>query len=856
MQIKAVDERASLSAGLTQAEAAARLAVEGPNELASAAERNTAAILLDVLREPMFLLLVAAASIYLILGDTQEALMLGGSVVIIIGITVYQERKTERALEALRDLSSPRALVVRDGVQVRIPGRDVVRGDVLVLTEGDRVAADGVLTSCNDLSVDESLLTGESVPVRKAPADGVPPTVAPPGGDDLPFVYSGTLVVQGRGVAHVTATGMATEMGRIGTALEALEMEEPLLVRASRRVVRAIAIVGLLVCAIVVVGYGLTRGDWLQAVLLGVTIAMSLLPEEIPVVLTVFLALGAWRISQRQVLTRRAPAIETLGSTTVLCVDKTGTLTQNRMAVAALSDGRQVYRVPSGADQPVPQGLEEVVEYGILASEEDPFDPMERAITDLGKRVALEGRPSRDGWRLIQEYSLSPVLPAMSHVWTTGTATAHVVAAKGAPEAIARLCRLGKIETERLLAQVVDLSNDGLRVLGVAKARFTGEAWPTAQTGFDFSLVGLVGLADPIRPAVPAALDECRRAGIRVVMITGDYPGTASAIGREIGLPADDIVLGPDLDRMEADELQRRVRTADIFARVVPEQKLRLVNAYKANGEIVAMTGDGVNDAPALKASHIGIAMGARGTDVAREASAVVLLDDDFASIVAAIRLGRRIFDNLKKATAYIVAVHVPIAGVALVPILTQGPLILMPLHIVFLELIIDPICSIAFEAEPEEADVMSRPPRDPQEPLFSRQALTRALVQGAGMLVLLMAVYGVALDQGRAETEARALTFATLILSNLGLIFASRSWSRPTVGTLRSPNRALWFVTLTALAFLVAVLYVPILQDAFHLAPLGPAAWVVCLGATLAGILWFDTVKLVNRLIVSHPTR
>ena len=737
--------------GLTEQEARERLAQDGFNELPQAKRKSFLHIVAEVVREPMFLLLIACGVLYLLLGDVEEALMLLGFVYVVIGITLYQEQKTERALEALRDLSSPRALVIRDGQQQRIAGREVVRDDIVLVAEGDRVPADAMLLSCTNLNVDESLLTGESVPVRKKSWDRVQ-AMARPGGDDLPFVYSGTLVVKGRGIAQVLATGPRTEIGKIGKALQILEPEETNLQRQTARIVKMFASVGLVLCVLVVVAFGLTRGDWLHGFLAGITLAMATLPEEFPVVLTIFLALGAWRISQHQVLTRRVPAVEMLGAATALCVDKTGTLTLNRMTVTHIAIDGDLYGL---REKPVslPERLHGVVEYALLASPTDPFDPMEKAMKELGGRTLANTEHLHDDWTLVREYPLSEKLLAMSRVWRSRDGAEHVIAAKGAPEAIADLCHFAPARRDILEKQINRMANQGLRVIGVARAKFRPAELPAEQHDFDFKFVGLLGLEDPVRPGVPEAVQECYRAGMRVLMITGDYPGTAQNIARQIGLlPADGIITGPELDQMSDDELRERIKTTCIFARAVPEQKLRIVQALKANGEVVAMTGDGVNDAPALKAAHIGIAMGGRGTDVAREAAALVLLDDNFASIVRAVRMGRRIFDNLRKAMTFIFSVHIPIAGMSLLPILFKLPLALLPIHIVFLELIIDPACSIAFETERDEADIMQRPPRRLEEPLFGREMILTGLVQGLGVLAIVLGVFVFVLSRGLGE--------------------------------------------------------------------------------------------------------
>ncbi len=833
--------------GLSQTIAAARLKLEGMNELPATGKRDLIGIALEVIREPMFMLLVVAGAIYLLLGDISDALMLLGFVCVVMAITIYQEYKTERVLEALRDLTSPRALVIRDGVEQRIAGREVVCGDLLILSEGDRVPADAVLVSANDFAADESLLTGESVAVRKI-ANAEATELAPPGGDDLPFVYSGTLVVQGRGTARVLATGQRSEIGKIGKALQELGNEATPLQVEIGRLVRVLAIIGVLLSLLLLVVYGLTRGDWLHGLLSGITLAMSILPEEYPVVLTVFMAMGAWRISKHRVLTRRVPTVEALGSATVLCVDKTGTLTINRMAVQQLIANGQSF-VQNDAASALPETFHELVEFGILASETAPFDPMEKAIHELGGKHLSDTEHLHGDWALAHEYSLSPELLALSHVWKANDRDEYVVAAKGAPEAIADLCHFNAQQLAELAAQVNSLAAQGMRVLGVAKAAHRGSVWPDIQHDFDFEFLGLIGLADPVRPTVAPALKECNAAGIRVVMITGDYPATAAAIAAQIGLAAGSggIISGAELAQMDEATLRERIRHSNIFARMVPEQKLRLVNALKANGEVVAMTGDGVNDAPALKAAHIGIAMGGHGTDVAREAAALVLLDDDFASIVHAVKLGRSIFDNLRKGMAYIFAVHIPIVGLSLIPLLLGWPPVFAPVHIVFLEMIINPACSIAFEAEPAESNVMQRPPRPPKEPLFGRRILLISLLQGVVVLLATLIVLGYALQQGATEEAARALTFTTLVIGNLGLILVNRSWRHTILHAFEHRNPALWWVAGGAFAFLTLTLTVPLLREIFHFDQVTFPQFTLCVFAGLLSVVWFELYKLLS---------
>jgi P-type Ca2+ transporter type 2C len=834
--------------GLSGREAAEKLRIDGYNELPESKQRSIFWIIFEVIHEPMFILLVASGLIYFILGDFSEGIMLMSFVVLVIGITVYQEQKTERALEALRNLSSPRALVIRDGEQKRIPGREVVCGDMLILAEGDRVPADGILLFSNNVQVDESLLTGESVPVRKHP-QGKGVRTGRPGGDDQPGVFSGTLVVQGQGLAEVRAVGPQTEMGKIGTVLQTVERGDTRLKTEIAGIVRTIAIIGLLLCVTIVIVYGLTRHNWLEGFLAGITLAMAILPEEFPVVLTVFLALGAWRISQKNVLTRQVPAIETLGSATVLCVDKTGTLTENRMSVRKYFTKGQLCSHGEAGTNSVPEICHEVAEYSILASKKDPFDPMERALYRLKDGDFGKTEHIHQNWELIQEYPLEPDLLAMSNVWRSPDGNDYIIAAKGAPEAIANLCHYDTQEMQALDEQINIMASEGLRVLGVAKASFTHTRLPGEQHDFTFTFLGLVGFADPVRPQIKEAVSECYSAGIRVVMITGDYPLTAMTIARQIGLAgADHCITGAELEAMSNEDLRRYIGSYTLFARVVPEQKLHIIDALKANGDVVAMTGDGVNDAPALKSADIGIAMGGRGTDVAREASSLVLLDDNFTSIVSAIRLGRRIFDNLKKAMAYIFSVHVPIAGMSLIPVLFNMPLVLLPVHIVFLELIIDPACSIVFESEKEEADVMNRPPRRQDEGLFTRKHLALSLLQGFVVLVFILVVYIGAQGRGFGEAQVRTLTFTTIVIANLCLILTNRSWSGTILDTLRTPNRALTGVFAGTLSCLFLVLFIPALRDLFLFAPIPFIDLAACTGAGVLSVLWFEIYKYWNR--------
>ncbi len=837
-----MEETSSLK-GLDAAQAAERLISDGPNELAASQGRGILRIVFEVLREPMLALLLAAGFIYMLLGDLREALILLSFAGLSVLITVVQESRTEKVLAALRDLSSPRAQVIREGRVLRIAGREVVRGDLLMLAEGERVAADARLLQAHDLQADESLLTGESVPVRKRAAEASASLTPRPGGDDLPHVYAGTLVVRGQGLAEVTATGPRSEMGRIGQSLQSLEVAAPHLQQQTRRLVLAFAAVGALVSLLVVVLYGLLRGDWLQALLAGIAVGMSMLPEEFPVVLTVFMAMGAWRISRGRVLTRRASAIETLGSATVLCSDKTGTLTENRMTLVEL-------RLPGGVtlrlDQPdaAPDDAAlELIRIGALACAREPFDPMERAFHDAARVRLGEGWAMPQAQALRHSYGLRPELLAMSQVWQLsvdpnlsgepqlsgdpqlpGDPQRLRIASKGAPEAIASLCALDEAALAALRIALADMAERGLRVLGVAQAHWpddVSQPLPASQQGLPLRFMGLVGLLDPIRASVPPAVQQCRDAGIRVIMITGDHPATARAIARQAGIAEGDLVSGPELAAMDDATLASRVRSVTVFARILPEQKLRIVQALKAQGEVVAMTGDGVNDAPSLKAADIGVAMGGRGTDVAREASAIVLLDDDFGAIVRTIRLGRRIYDNLRKAMGFILAVHVPIAGLALLPLLMGSPILLGPVHIAFLEMVIDPVCSLVFEAEPDEDDVMQRPPRAPAEALFPGAMIGASLLQGLLALVMVGTIHVFGQWRGMPEGDLRALSFFCLVTAIVVLIFVNRSARRSPWALLRHPGLALGVIVPTIAVLLGATLLWPLARELFRFGPL-----------------------------------
>ena len=798
-----------VSRGLTTTAVQYRLAIDGPNELSHEKKRGLIKICTEVLAEPMFMLLLAAGGIYLLMGDVHDALVLLAFVSIIIIVTIAQEQRTESALEALRDLSSPRALVIRDGQEIRIAGRDVVVGDLLMLSEGDRVPADAKILEFHELSADESMLTGESVSVPKLENDAL--------------VYAGTMIVRGQGMAEVVATGKSTRLGSIGTALKEIDPESSPLQKQVKRLTTRIALFALALSVGLMLLYANQTGDWFESILSGITLAMAALPQEFPVIMIVFFALGARRIAQHQVLTRNLNAIETLGKTTVLCVDKTGTLTENRMRVAALLvNGRSLSTAELRC---LPDDYTELVRLTVLGSEIEPHDPMEQAFHEFAREYLPSNSFPGQNWSLAREYELSPELMAMSHLWIDPIQPNHVIASKGAPEAIIDLCHLSETRRREVEAEAMTLAEAGLRVLGVAKAIFpVGSVLPTIQHDFDFEFIGLVGLADPVRKDVPLAVEACQRAGIRVVMITGDHPRTASAIARQVGIAVE-----------------------DVYARITPERKLEIVNHLKASGGVVAMTGDGVNDAPALRAAHIGIAMGKRGTDVAREAASLVLMEDDFGSIVTAIALGRRIFFNLRQALLYTLTIHIPVICLSIMPVVLGLPLLLLPIHIAFLELVFDPTCSLVFEAERGNEMEMLQPPRIASEPLLSKVQLATYTILGLSIGALLMMLYQYLFTFDLSFEEIRAIIFTMLVTTTVGLALALR---KPRVYVAKAlfgiPKLSKVLLSLTLLC-LLAITSMKSLSGLFTMSTLSPLLVIfVALGTVTIVMLM---TLLVQRL-------
>lgn len=813
--------------GLTQQEAAARLARFGENVVHEPRSRGLRQIATETLREPMFLLLLGAAALYLAVGDLAEGLFLTAGALLSFGLVIIQQARTEHALRALNRLAEPQARVIRDGQLSVIPAAEVVPGDLLVIGEGGRVPADARLIEGDALEVDESLLTGEAAACVKSPfnegaslhrraiVDSDPPS----------FLFAGTLVVRGQGAAIVVRTGKDTEFGRIGVELVALTEEPTLLQRDIRRLIGQLGILAIAFCALVALAYGIVRNDWFAGALSGLTLAISLIPEEFPVVLTIFMALGAWRLAKQNVLVRRSAVIETLGATTLLCVDKTGTLTENRMQLRQFwHDGLYSDLQP---ELPVKSRL--LLNCAQLASAQRPHDPMDAAIQATAAQPVTH--------TLLRSYALQPKFLAFVQVWSASDGEI-IYAAKGAHETLLPLCDSDSSAISNAEEAAATLAKRGMRVLAVACARFPTD--PNLDPArVNYRLQGLLGFEDPVRPDVPAAIREAHGAGVGVVMITGDFPATALAAAKAVGIPTDGGVLtGKDLGIAGvAPELAR------VFARIMPEQKLRLVQQFRESGHVVAMTGDGINDAPALAAANVGIAMGLRGTDVAREASDLILLDDRFASIVGGIQLGRRIFTNLRRAMVYIAAVHIPVAGLALLPIVLGLPPMFYPMHLVLLELLLDPLCSLVFEGEPSERDAMKKPPRRAEEPLFGRRQIAIAALQGAVLLISVLGFYAWLQHSGAREPVARAAAFIALVVGHLSLALAE---GRTPGSQLFARNRIVfWLIAASALLVLTATLAVPFLSDIlrFALPSLLQLLMSVTIGLVAGG--WFAATRL-----------
>lgn len=834
-----IDSKAEEHKGLSEQDAKTLLAQIGPNIIYSANTRTILSIVKETLREPTFLLLLVAAGLYLVLGSLGEGLFVSAGALISLTLVILQEARSESALKALQALAEPHARVIRDGQQRRIPARELVPGDTVLLTAGERIPADGRIISSGVLTIDESLLTGESVPVLKSASSVIEtsPDSTTPNDQNMSTGFAGTLVVHGEGALRAVHTGMRTRLGNIGSSLSILQAEQTPLQRTSATLVGYLGIFAIGFCVLVIVAYGILRHDWIQGMLAGLTLGIALVPEEFPMVLAIFMAIGAWRLAQNKVLVRRAAAIETLGAITFLCVDKTGTLTENKMSVATVWTDGDLHPLDGPIRSPQIAG---VMSIAALASAVHPVDPMDLSIRGLVPDAA--SAYCIDDKTPCLTRPLHPDLLAVIQVWKRHNDL--FFAAKGAPEAIFRLCRMAPDAQQKMLDAVASMAAKGFRVLGVA-SRIDADQPPPDLSDLPFDFAGLIGFQDPVRAGVPEALAVAHGAGISVAMITGDYPATALAIARDAGIfVKGGILTGEEIAEMDPAALRERLKTVRVFARVMPEQKLALVEALKASGEIVAMTGDGVNDAPALKAAQVGLAMGNRGTDVAREASDIVLLDDSFLSIMGGILQGRRIFTNLRKALIFITATHIPIAGLALLPIAFGLPPLFFPMHVILFELAIDPVCSLVFEAEPAAPDTMQRPPRDKKIALFGRRELLISVAQGVILLTGVFSIYYAMLQFGYPATEARAAAFTVAIVGNLTLAFADTA----EVGTSFFDRRRIvfWSILASTMAVVAILLFVPQAGQLFQMTPPSFAMLAMAgfTGVALGG--WFGFAKLV----------
>jgi len=815
--------------GLSSSDAHSRLLEDGENVIPSENQKSLVKQILSIVSEPMLILLISAGVINFFLAEILDAVMLMCTVVIVLGISIFQSRRTENALFALKQLAAPFATVVRDGSEMRIPSSNIVTGDLLLLHEGDRVCADAKIIRNVTLATDESTLTGESIPVEKKV-------------DDL--VFSGTLVTRGHGQAVVEATGVHSALGKIGKSLQELPFERSQMQRDVDQLVRVIGVMGFLTVISVVTIYGSTRHNWLEGGLAGIAAAMALIPEEFPIILTLFLAIGAWRMSQVRVIARRPSAIESLGSISVLCVDKTGTLTENKMTITEVQIGDTRFPTRSG-DKPAQ--VSELLDIGALACPTSIFDPMDRAFQELRSEKLLHQRIDS-----VKEYPVENSRMAYIHIWKVETR--YVIAAKGAPETIARLCRLNSLQNASLNASVHEAADSGYRVLAVAYLELPSDSpIPENVESLTLNYLGLTFLEDPIREGVIESIQKCATAGIRTIMITGDHPNTALAIAQQIGLPhSQKCITGVEIEACSDEELRELIPQISVFARVVPEHKLRIIRALQSTDEIVGMTGDGVNDAPALRAADIGIAMGKRGTDVAREAASLIITDDNYTSIAHGIQRGRATYANLQKAMSYVIAIHIPIFGLALLPIFsTSWPIVLLPGLVAFHEVIIDPACSIVFEEEGADPEIMKRQPRGNKSKIFSPSELFISITQGVAVLGAILALFISSINSGRSDSEIRSLVFGSLMLANMGLILTNRSRTLTIFETFsQRENRAVKWIVIGALIIVVSLLSFEPLRLIFDLGRISQSDLLAIFVTALLGVGWYELFKYFKRFV------
>ena len=818
--------------GLTPQEVTASRLQNGANTLEMKEDRVFLNVLKEIVLEPMFILLLVACIIYFAVAQYKEGIIMLVSIFIVAGISLLQEYKSKNAVLALKKLSASNATVLRESVPKKIAADEIVLGDIMLLEEGEIIAADGLVLAANDFSVNESILTGESFAVIKT-------------GDTESYVYRGTLVTSGSARIKVSAVGLKTRFGAIGVSLKEITVIKTPLQNQVRSFVRNMVYIGV-VAFLIVVGFNyFESGNLIQSFLQGLTLAMSILPEEIPVAFGTFQALGAFRLLRNSIIVKQPQYVETLGSATVICTDKTGTITQNKMSIAFLYDAENNASTSVDNNDNLPARL---IEYAMWSSETTPFDPMEKAIYALYEKTAAIDERTR--FTQIHEYPVGGKPPMMTHIFKNENGVI-VIAAKGAPEAILALSNLPPDSLKRIEQQSLDYAKSGYRVLGVGKGIWQSGQWPAKQQDFRFEFLGLVVFQDPPKENMAQTIKIFSEAGIAVKMITGDYPETALAIADQVGLNhTANTLTGNEVLALSDEALQQKVKQVNIFARMYPEAKLKVINALKANGEIVAMTGDGVNDAPALKAAHIGIAMGLRGSEVAKSAASIIITDDDLAHMTEAVALGRKIYDNLKKAIQYIVSIHIPIILIVTLPLLLLWKFtdIFSPVHVIFLELIMGPTCSIIYENEPMEPGTMQRMPRKGGANFLSFKQLTMSIVQGLAITIACIGIGWYYMLQGENDATIRTVIFITLLFCNIFLTLVNRSFKYTIFTTIRYKNNLVPLIILITLVFIAAAVYLPAVSNLFRLNPLSLRVLFTCAGVALAGTCWMEIWKLVKR--------
>ena len=792
--------------------------------------------------EPMLILLLVTATIYFVTGNTGDGIFMSFAIVLVSAISLYQETRSNNALKKIKDLTQPACKVFRNGKIISIATEDLVIGDSFIVEEGNLIPADGTIVQANDFSVNESVITGESLTRYKSEKIS----------DDR-AVYQGTIVSNGLAVAVVTAIGNETRLGKIGESVTKIISEKTPLERQINNFVQKMVVAGAIVFLIVwVINYMGTR-DVADSLLKALTLAMSILPEEIPVAFTTFMALGSWRLMKMGLIVKQMKTVETLGSATVICTDKTGTLTENRMSLAKLyvlaSD--QFFDPATEPDETV----KELIRYSMWASEPIPYDPMEIAI---GRLYTSAVHPDeRTLFKMVHEYPLGGTPPMMTHVFKN-TSGERIIAAKGAPEALIDVSQLNEAE-ERLVRGAMDsLSSKGYRILGVGAGVLEGDSYPESQQDVKFVLKGILAFYDPPKENIPEVLKAFYQAGISVKIITGDNAATTTALARQIGFRAyENHLTGEALMKLTPSELQREVSAVNIFSRVFPESKLAVINALKGNNEIVAMTGDGVNDGPALKAAHIGIAMGKKGTEIAREAASLILLEDDLSKMVDAVAMGRKIYSNLKKAIQYIISIHIPIILTVLIPLLLGWiyPNIFSPVHVIFLELIMGPTCSLIYENEPIEQNAMQLPPRPFRKTFFNVKELTTSIVQGLAIATGSLLVYQYAVGQGYTEDGTRTMVFISLISSNIFLTLVNRSFYYSILQTLRNKNNLIPLIIVVTLLISGLLLYIPFLRELFGFIQPDASQLLLSLFVGFLSVIWYEVVKWIKRRGGEHNT-